>query len=69
MYHYDYLFALSITAVELLGPGLALDNGVYGLQVRRIGADGQTDVLVCDAVQTLYVRSQMVLYISRALGK
>lgn len=61
------LLALTVTAVELLGSGLALDDWVAGLQVRWIGDDGQADVLVRDAVQALDVCAEMVFDITGAL--
>jgi len=63
------LFALLVTAVELLGTGLALHHGIHSFQMRRVGHDGQADVLVCDAVQALDVGTQMVLDITRTLER
>ena len=62
-----YLFAFVVAAVELLGSGFALDDGVDGFQVRWIGDDGQSDVLVGNAVETLDVRAQVIFHITRTL--
>lgn len=61
------LLALLIAAIELLGASLALHNRVNGLQVRWIGNNSQTNVLVCHTVQALNICAQMVLDITRAL--
>lgn len=61
------LLTLTITAVELFGTGLALDDRIDGLQMGRVRHNGQPDVLVRDAVQTFDVRTQMVLDITGAL--
>jgi hypothetical protein len=61
------LLAFTVTAVELLGSGLALDDWIAGLQVRWIGDDSEADVLVGDAVQAFDVRSQVVFDITGAL--
>lgn len=61
------LLALLVAAVELLGTGLALNDGIDGFQMRRIGHHSQADVLVGHAVQTLNVCAQVVLDISRTL--
>lgn len=62
-----YLFALVISSVELLSASLALHHRVYRLQMGRIRTDGQSDVLVRNSVQTLDVRSEMVLYVTGTL--
>ena len=59
--------ALRIAVVELLSPGLALHHRVHRLQMRRVGADGQSDVLVGHAVKALLVCAEMVLHVSRTL--
>lgn len=59
--------ALAVAAVELLGARLALDDRVAGLQMGRVGHDGQPHVLVRDAVQALDVRAQVVLHVAGAV--
>lgn len=61
------LLALLVATVELLGTGLALHHGIHSLQMGRVGHDSQADVLVCNAVQSLDVCTEMVLDITRAL--
>lgn len=63
---HDFL-ALTISPVELLGTGLALDNGVARLQVRGVGNHSQADVLVGHAVQALDVGAQVVFDVTRTL--
>lgn len=63
---HDFL-ALTVSPVELLCTGLALDNWVAGLQVRGVGNHSQTDVLVGDTVETLDVGSQVVFHVTRTL--
>ena len=58
------LLAFVVAAVELLGSRFALDDGVDGFQVGRVGHHGQPDVLVRHAVQTLDVRTQMIFHIT-----
>lgn len=58
-----------VSAVELLSFGLALHHGVDGLQVRRVGHQGQSDVPVCDAVDPAVVHPQVVLHVAGALRR
>lgn len=57
-------FALAVAAVELLGARFTLDNRIAGLQMRRIGHDGQAHVLVGDTVQAFDVRAQVVFHVA-----
>jgi len=61
-----YLFAVTITPVELFSLDLALHHGVNSLQVGRVGHHSQADVLVGHAVQTLMRHAQVVLDVPRA---
>ncbi len=61
------LLALGVSPVELLGPHLALHNGVDGLQVGRVGDDGHANVLVRDSVKAFNVSAQVVFDIARSL--
>lgn len=61
-----YLFAITITPVELFSLDLALHHGVNSLQVGRVGHHSQADVLVGHAVQTLMRHAQVVLDVPRA---
>ena len=63
-----YPVALGVSAVELLGLGLALHHRVDGLQVRRVGHEGEGDVAFRHTVDAPVVHAQVVLHISRALG-
>ena len=60
------LLAVEIAPEELLSPGLALDNGVDGLQVRRVGDDGDLHVFVRHVVQSLHGCPQMIFDVTRA---
>ena len=61
------LLALRVTAVELLGPHLALHQGVDGLQVAGVGHHGQANVPVGRSVQSLNIGAEMVLDVTTAL--
>lgn len=63
-----HLLALGVPAVELLGLGLSLHHRVHGLQVGRVGHQGQSDVSVRDPVDPLMVHAQVIFDVSRALG-
>ena len=58
-----------VSAVELLGLGLALDDRVHGLQVRGVSHQRQSDVPVGHAVDAPVVHAQVVLYVSGALTR
>lgn len=62
--HRHDTFAFTITAVELFGTCFSLHNWITGFQMRWIGNNGQTNIFVCDTVQTFDVRSQMVFDIT-----
>uniref|UniRef100_A0A146YLN3 Uncharacterized protein n=1 Tax=Fundulus heteroclitus TaxID=8078 RepID=A0A146YLN3_FUNHE len=58
---------LVVSAVELVGFGLALNHGVHGLQVGRVGHQGQRDVPVRHPVDPPVVHPQVVLHVPGAL--
>lgn len=61
------LLALVVAPVELLGTGLSLHDRVNSLQMRRVGAHSQANVLVRDTIQTLNVCTQMVFHVTGTL--
>ncbi len=62
-----YLLSLSVSSVELLGFGLALNHWIHCLQVGGVCHEWQRDVLVCLTVNPLMVHPKVVFNIARAL--
>ncbi len=56
-----------VATVILLGLRLALHDGVDSLEMRRVSDDGQTDVLICDAVDSFVRHPQVVFHVTGAL--
>lgn len=66
-YYCYYFFAFAVALVELLGTRFALNDGIDGFQVGRVGDDSQTDVLIRDTVKPFNVRAQVVFDVSGSL--
>lgn len=62
-----YLLPLSVTSVELLGFGLALNHWIHGLQVGGVRHERQHDVLVRLAVDPLVKHPKVVFDIAGTL--
>lgn len=59
-----YLFSFSISSIELLSFGFALNDWIHSLKVGRVRHERQRDVLVGFAVNPLMVHPKVVLDIA-----